>query len=405
MLIKESFQNILFCLQSLLTIFVDTDTISIESNNKMSDTTHISLEKFDQNINPSFHPSEKTKVNRDGKLNTITNKSNKFHSEMDLGTQIPDMKDSSTDLGKEKNVNLNPNLIVISIEESFEILFSNMKEISNIFDTKSAGEELVCEILRSCTIVFCTLTSSGSSIIKNNIYNLDFLVVDEAAQSLEVELLIPFALGPKNLILVGDPHQLPACVLSIDNQKLKRGESLMQRLIERCNYPYMLLDTQYRMHQAISLLPNKLFYNGKLIDSTYVIKRKNIIEWDNIDNKNIIVDNNDIENNNVINNDNKNNNDNSDAINDKKKKNSKNKINKKTINLINDNSEIIISKSKNENENILWMNSIPKWLQYYSFLDVSGNYGFDGHKYAGERGGGNGGMSLSNEAEASVVVR
>ena len=116
------------------------------------------------------------------------------------------------------------------------------------------------------------------------------------------------------------------------------------------------------MHQAISLLPNKLFYYGKLIDSNYVIKRKNIIEWGNIDKNNVMVDNNN-----------------------------------------GNNAEILIDKSSNEN--ILWKNSVPKWLQYYSFLDVSGNSNGDGSKSTGERGGGNGGMSLSNDAEASVVVR
>jgi senataxin len=39
-------------------------------------------------------------------------------------------------------------------------------------------------------------------------------IVDEATQCCEAETLIPLMLGVKNLILVGDPNQLPATVMS-----------------------------------------------------------------------------------------------------------------------------------------------------------------------------------------------
>ncbi len=38
--------------------------------------------------------------------------------------------------------------------------------------------------------------------------------MDEATQCLEVETLIPLLLGVKTLVLVGDPNQLPATILS-----------------------------------------------------------------------------------------------------------------------------------------------------------------------------------------------
>lgn len=38
--------------------------------------------------------------------------------------------------------------------------------------------------------------------------------MDEATQCCEAETLIPLMLGVKNLILVGDPNQLPATVMS-----------------------------------------------------------------------------------------------------------------------------------------------------------------------------------------------
>ena len=80
-----------------------------------------------------------------------------------------------------------------------------------------------------------------------------------------------------NLILVGDPQQLPATILSRNILGTNRGQSTMQRLMEGCNYPVLLLDTQYRMHPEISSLPNRLFYDGRLIDSSYIMNRKSMI--------------------------------------------------------------------------------------------------------------------------------
>lgn len=39
-------------------------------------------------------------------------------------------------------------------------------------------------------------------------------IVDEATQCCEAETLIPLMLGVKSLILVGDPNQLPATIMS-----------------------------------------------------------------------------------------------------------------------------------------------------------------------------------------------
>lgn len=46
-------------------------------------------------------------------------------------------------------------------------------------------------------------------------------IVDEATQSTEQETLIPVRLGIKRMILVGDPQQLPATVMSGVSQKEK----------------------------------------------------------------------------------------------------------------------------------------------------------------------------------------
>ena len=77
------------------------------------------------------------------------------------------------------------------------------------------------KILREADIIISTLNYCGNSIMdcltlerncgKNKI---DLIIVDEAAQSLEIESLIPLRFGCNKMIQVGDPEQLPATVVS-----------------------------------------------------------------------------------------------------------------------------------------------------------------------------------------------
>lgn len=68
----------------------------------------------------------------------------------------------------------------------------------------------------------------------------------------------------------------------------------MQRLMEGCSYPALLLDTQYRMNPNISKFPNKIFYKGLLKDSNTVIERLHFLSnekvndnyYEEIDNNN-----------------------------------------------------------------------------------------------------------------------
>ena len=56
-------------------------------------------------------------------------------------------------------------------------------------------------------VVFATLSSSGQAVV-SRAENFDYLIVDEAAQALECELVVALARKPKRCLLVGDPAQL-----------------------------------------------------------------------------------------------------------------------------------------------------------------------------------------------------
>jgi len=104
-------------------------------------------------------------------------------------------------------------------------------------------------------------------------------IVDEATQTTEPESLAPLMLGCEKLILVGDPKQLPATVLSSEAESKKFRQSLFTRIFnhyeDSCGgaNPVMMLTTQYRMHREILKWPNEWFYGKRLVTHSSVDAR------------------------------------------------------------------------------------------------------------------------------------
>ena len=118
---------------------------------------------------------------------------------------------------------------------------------------------LPSDCLQNADIVFCTLaTASGA--VQKHIGKIDVLIVDEAAQSSEGELIATFGCNPDYLVLVGDQKQLGPLIYSDFIKHIGIGGSAMDRLITRCKHKHYFLDTQYRMHPNISQFPNAQFY-------------------------------------------------------------------------------------------------------------------------------------------------
>jgi senataxin len=61
--------------------------------------------------------------------------------------------------------------------------------------------------------------------------SIDYLIVDEACQSIEPATLIPFQLNPQRVILVGDQNQLPATTFSENSNRTNFCRSLFERLL------------------------------------------------------------------------------------------------------------------------------------------------------------------------------
>ncbi|KMS93636.1 hypothetical protein BVRB_029480, partial [Beta vulgaris subsp. vulgaris] len=110
-------------------------------------------------------------------------------------------------------------------------------------------QELRERLLSEANVLVCTLSGSGAALIGNIPHTFQVVIVDEAAQAHEIETLIPLQYCCRKLILVGDPRQLPATVLSTYAGKFGLNRSMFERL-ESVIQPVMLTE-QYRMHPEL----------------------------------------------------------------------------------------------------------------------------------------------------------
>ncbi|XP_050375988.1 uncharacterized ATP-dependent helicase C29A10.10c-like isoform X2 [Argentina anserina] len=148
------------------------------------------------------------------------------------------------------------------------ILEGKFRASSN-FNLEEARANLEASFANEAEIVFTTVSSSGRKLFSRLSHGFDMVVIDEAAQASEVGVLPPLALGAARCVLVGDPQQLPATVISKAAGTLLYSRSLFERF-QQANCPTMLLSVQYRMHPQIRDFPSRYFYQGRLSDSESV---------------------------------------------------------------------------------------------------------------------------------------
>lgn len=128
------------------------------------------------------------------------------------------------------------------------------------------------EVLDNAHVLCATLSGSGHEIFQGLNIEFETVIIDEAAQSIELSALIPLKYGCSKCILVGDPKQLPPTVLSREAAKFQFEQSLFARMESNHQKDVHLLDTQYRMHPEISIFPSKMFYDSRLKDGNDMAK-------------------------------------------------------------------------------------------------------------------------------------
>eukprot|EP00930_Biecheleria_cincta_P004590 TRINITY_DN105506_c0_g1_i1.p1 TRINITY_DN105506_c0_g1~~TRINITY_DN105506_c0_g1_i1.p1 ORF type:complete len:1124 (-),score=248.83 TRINITY_DN105506_c0_g1_i1:317-3688(-) len=139
----------------------------------------------------------------------------------------------------------------------------------------------VAEVLKQKQVIFATC--AGAATLHREIrrggvdaassLEFDVVVIDEAAQALEVACWIPLLLG-KKAVLAGDHQQLAATVKSSKAAQQGLDRTLFARLIERYGDEVAaLLSIQYRMNEVIMGWSSRSFYDARLEAASSVASR------------------------------------------------------------------------------------------------------------------------------------
>lgn len=168
--------------------------------------------------------------------------------------------------------------LINDLQRQFDVLKRRQGQIGAKIDAdKDSGNTYAREseikrrsvqqkILDGAQVLCATLSGSGHEMFKNLNVEFETVIIDEAAQCVELSALIPLKYGCTKCILVGDPKQLPPTVLSQSAARFGYDQSLFVRMQRNHPQNVHLLDTQYRMHPEISAFPSAEFYEGKLYD-------------------------------------------------------------------------------------------------------------------------------------------
>ncbi|CAF3939048.1 unnamed protein product [Rotaria sp. Silwood2] len=172
----------------------------------------------------------------------------------------------------------------------------NALKIEQRLNTNLA-KETEARIVRHAKIVVSTLNYCGSTRLLPLKSSTVFVIIDEGKFyycpiitsglrkkmlqvyliRLEADFLLPLRFKCAKLMLVGDPLQLPPCVLSDAGTTYGLSQSLYARLYsifeKHSDGPISMLDIQYRMHPSICRFPSEYFYTNRLLTDDSVIRR------------------------------------------------------------------------------------------------------------------------------------
>jgi flagellar biosynthesis GTPase FlhF len=172
-------------------------------------------------------------------------------------------------------------VIITNSSTAVEIESAKNEMINNldlaISSIKSNSYNLESFLVQRAQIVFSTLISSGKEWLYKQVSHFPTILLDEAAQAIVPEALIPLSFSPQTYIHIGDPCQLPATITSNTAQAGGYSNSMMHWLTKEYAQPYEMLTIQYRMKDEICRWVSQLYYENKLVTATEVNQRPSIL--------------------------------------------------------------------------------------------------------------------------------
>eukprot|EP00124_Ichthyophonus_hoferi_P002322 Ihof_evm3s153 gene=Ihof_evmTU3s153 len=162
------------------------------------------------------------------------------------------------------------------------------------------------DLLAVPTVIVATCASAGK-ILRSQLDNnhFGFVLIDEAGQALEQEVLIPLMVGSGHdtrTILVGDPRQLGPVVRSTMANRGGLGTSMIERLMVMPiysrnikKYPMMgynpmlvcKLTDNYRSHPLLLSTYSRLFYDNELVPCAKSSIANIFVGWEGLPNKDV----------------------------------------------------------------------------------------------------------------------
>ncbi|KAK4581580.1 hypothetical protein RGQ29_024970 [Quercus rubra] len=137
------------------------------------------------------------------------------------------------------------------------------KELRTLSKEERKRQQLaVTDVIKNADVVLTTLTGALSHKLDNT--SFDLVIIDEAAQALEIACWIALLKGSR-CILAGDHLQLPPTIQSVEAERKGLGRTLFERLADMYGDEVVsMLTVQYRMHELIMNWSSKELYSSKV---------------------------------------------------------------------------------------------------------------------------------------------
>lgn len=88
------------------------------------------------------------------------------------------------------------------------------------------------EVVREADVVCSTLSGAGHDLLAQ--FDFEMVIIDEAAQAIELSSIIPLKYRTNRCVMVGDPQQLPPTVLSREVNELFADHSFPKTYLFQC---------------------------------------------------------------------------------------------------------------------------------------------------------------------------
>ncbi|XP_049392982.1 uncharacterized protein LOC125857434 [Solanum stenotomum] len=180
-------------------------------------------------------------------------------SALDAQVLRGDNSSLANDIRKEMKA-LNGKLIKAKDRNAKRDIRRELKSLSR--EERKRQQLAVTDVIKTADVVLTTLT--GVLTKKLDGLSFDVVVIDEAAQALEIACWIALLKGSR-CILTGDHLQLPPTIQSVEAEKKGLGKTLFERLADLYGDEIMsMLTVQYRMHELIMNWSSGELYENKI---------------------------------------------------------------------------------------------------------------------------------------------